>query len=184
MNRMWLAHAMTLIRLPLAALFWLVAGDARWAIAVVAAAAVTDALDGRLARRALRRGATGTIAHIGTWLDPLCDKLFAVAVLVALAVRLDVPLRLLALVATRDILVIPLVALYHVVPPDRRAHHELRASRAGKLTTAAQFAAIIAFLLEPPATAMLAIAIATAALGLVTALGYIRAARNWRTQPQ
>ena len=89
---MWLAHAMTLLRLPLAAL---------WAIAVVAA----------------RR----------------CDRC---------------------------------------------------ASRAGKLTTAAQFAAIIAFLLEPPPSAILAIATATAALGFVTALGYIRAARRWRTQPQ
>ncbi|MBZ0238064.1 MAG: CDP-alcohol phosphatidyltransferase family protein, partial [Deltaproteobacteria bacterium] len=60
---MWLAHALTVIRLPLAALFWVLATRPPYAAAVIAAAALTDMLDGRVARRALRRGAAGRVAE-------------------------------------------------------------------------------------------------------------------------
>ena len=46
--------------------------------AVLGAAAVTDVLDGHLARR------SGATSGVGSWLDPICDKLFVGAVLVAL----------------------------------------------------------------------------------------------------
>src|SRR5688572_21691773 len=38
---MWLAHALTLSRIPLAAVFWLTYGDRRWSIALVMLAALT-----------------------------------------------------------------------------------------------------------------------------------------------
>ena len=39
---MWLAHALTLVRIPLAALFWFVATDRVWGAVVIGVAALTE----------------------------------------------------------------------------------------------------------------------------------------------
>jgi phosphatidylglycerophosphate synthase len=64
----WLAHALTLSRIPLALALWWTWGDPVWSVAIVAAAALTDTADGRVARWAQRRGARGP--DIGGWLEP------------------------------------------------------------------------------------------------------------------
>src|SRR5512144_2664475 len=81
-ERVWLAHALTLSRIPLAVGLWWLWGEPAWSAALVVAAAVTDVADGRVARRARRRGATGP--DIGGWLDPAADKLFVAIVLAAI----------------------------------------------------------------------------------------------------
>lgn len=162
---------MSLVRLPLAAVFWWVATERVWAAALVGVAALTDALDGRLARRALARGASGWSAGIGGWLDPLCDKLFAIAAIVALGVRLDVPLAWLALVVLRDLLVVPLTAIYVLGPWRRRDGRPLRASVLGKATTVAQFVTVLALLLAVPGGFWFALA--TAALGAAATIAYV-----------
>jgi len=170
----WLAHALTLVRIPLAALFWFVATDRVWGAVVIGVAALTDVLDGRVARRALRRGATGHAAEAGAWLDPLCDKLFAVTVLVALAVRVDTPIGMLALVATRELVVGPLAIAYRMMPSRQRYQWDFHASRAGKHATVAQFVAVTAFVVALPGAAVLAVV--AAAFGLVAVVGYVRRA--------
>src|ERR1700749_5136055 len=96
-----LPNALSLARLPLGGLFWaaLARGPqhAELPFAVLAAAAVTDVLDGWIARR---RGTDP--AGMGSWLDPICDKLFVGAVIVALYVERHTPLVLLALVVARE----------------------------------------------------------------------------------
>lgn len=171
---MWLAHALTLVRIPLAALFWFVATDRMLGASIIGVAALTDVLDGRVARRALRRGATGRVAEAGAWLDPLCDKLFAVTVLVALAVRVDTPIGLLALVATRELVVGPLAIAYRLMPSRRRFRWDFHASRAGKHATVAQFVAAGAFVVALPGAAVLAVI--AAVFGLVAVVGYVRRA--------
>ena len=83
---MWPAHALTLTRIPIAiAMFW---ASGLLAVVLVALAALTDALDGNVARWLKRRG--HTTPDIGGWLDPLVDKLFvAIVVIALLAVVLD-----------------------------------------------------------------------------------------------
>jgi phosphatidylglycerophosphate synthase len=59
---------LSILRVPLAALF--VIAQTPWArSAILAAAALSDLLDGFWARRA---GGS----RVGTWLDPVCDKIF------------------------------------------------------------------------------------------------------------
>ena len=74
------------------------------ALGVMALAAVTDMLDGIIARR---RGVS--TAGMGSWLDPICDKLFVGAVLAALHFERGVPLSLLALIVARELMQLPMV---------------------------------------------------------------------------
>lgn len=114
-------------------------GDVIAAI-VFAIAALTDGLDGYIARR------SGSITTFGTLMDPLADKLLVVAALVSL-VSLD---RLEAWIAmviiSREIAVTglrTLAAEQGVV---------VAASWMGKVKTALQVAAIIALIATDPAT--------------------------------
>jgi cardiolipin synthase (CMP-forming) len=175
----WLAHALTLSRVPLAAVFWVVASRPTAALVVLGAAALTDLADGPIARRARRRGASGRFADAGAWLDPMCDKLFAVVVLVALAVHLDTPIAILALIAAREIIVVPLVLAYRVSALRHRYHHDFHAAPVGKVATAAQLVGVAAILLGVPGIAVVAVVVA--ALGLIAAFSYLaRAAYQLR----
>src|SRR5260370_36630690 len=74
-------NLLSLARLPMGALFWQVVDDVPAHLIgpflALAAAAVTDVLDGYLAPR---RGVT---SGVGAWLDPICDQVFLGAVLAA-----------------------------------------------------------------------------------------------------
>src|SRR5579875_68729 len=79
---------------------WLVLGPHAdgWALGVLAGAAVTDWLDGKLARL-LRQE-----SRLGRLLDPAADRLYIIATLVALSVRSIVPWWLTAVLVGRDLL--------------------------------------------------------------------------------
>jgi phosphatidylglycerophosphate synthase len=72
-----LPSALSLARLPLAAVFPLAANEIV-AVTLLVAAAATDVLDGWCARR------LGRVTFTGTLLDPLMDKLFVVGVVTSL----------------------------------------------------------------------------------------------------
>lgn len=162
---MWLAHALTLSRLPIAAALWYAYGD-RWSsLALVALAALTDAADGNVARFLQRRGRTGP--DIGGWLDPLVDKLFVVSVLALVLFRAGEPL-VVVLVGARELLFVPLAALYAARRPRLGRLH---ADPIGKAATIAQFVALAA-VLAAPAWALPA-AVVAAALGLAAVAHYV-----------
>lgn len=78
---------------------WLVwRGDDLVALVVLVVAVSTDFVDGLVARR------LGQISKLGQFLDPLADRLFIAAVVVALTIREVVPLWLVAVVILRDVL--------------------------------------------------------------------------------
>ena len=168
---MWLAHALTLSRIPLALALWRTWGDPAWSAAIVALAALTDTADGRVARWAKRRGAGGP--DIGGWLDPAVDKLFVAVVLAAIWVRAPLahPTAVIALVGARELVLVPLIAIYLA---RRRPHAPLRADRLGKLATVAQFIALCVIAVAP-SLALPAAAIA-GGLGLVAAGHYVATA--------
>ncbi|HEY6477879.1 MAG TPA: CDP-alcohol phosphatidyltransferase family protein, partial [Polyangia bacterium] len=139
------------------------------AFAVMAAAAATDVLDGTLARR---RGVD--LAGVGSWLDPICDKLFVGAVLAALYVERRVPLGLLALVVARELLQLPMSIVYRAVPILRRwLRYDFRASILGKAATIAQFLAIAALVAGAPPRLPVYLAFA---LGIGALVDYCRRA--------
>ena len=166
--------------MPLGGLFWLALGPgarsttahAVAALGVMGLAAVTDMLDGYLARR---RG--DDLAGAGTWLDPVCDKLFVGAVLGALHFQRGVSLGLLALIVTRELLQLPMAVVYRVVPA---LHHwlkyDFRASALGKAATCAQFLAIAVLVIGVPDRPARAVAFLAFALGVTALADYVRRA--------
>jgi|SRR5688572_13257915 phosphatidylglycerophosphate synthase len=161
---MWIAHALTLSRIPLAIALWWAYGDAAATVTLVGLAALTDTLDGHVARAMKRRGVRGP--DIGGWLDPLVDKLFVVAALVVIAGH-GGDLRVLALIGARELVMVPLVAIYLA---RSRPHRELRADVYGKAATVAQFVAL-AIVLGAPSWGLPA-AIVAAVLGLTAVVHY------------
>lgn len=162
---MWIAHALTLSRVPLAIALWWVWGDPLWAAVLIALAAFTDAADGRVARWARRRGSAGP--DIGGWLDPAIDKLFVMIVLAAVWTHTH-QLWVIALIGARELVLVPLIAVYLA---RRMPHRPLRADSFGKLATVAQFIALCVIAIAPAAA--LPAAVVTAVLGLAAAGHYI-----------
>lgn len=159
---MWPAHALTLSRVPLAIGLWFVHGIP--AVALVGVAALTDMLDGTVARWLQRRGHTSP--DIGGWLDPLVDKLFVVIVLASVAREVDPAILL--LLAAREILQVPVAIVYlarHV------ALRELHADLLGKVATVVQLIAL-GVVLGLPRFALPAALIA-GAFGIAAAVHYL-----------
>src|SRR5262245_32930791 len=121
MRRVWLAHGLTLSRIPLALALWWQWGDPARSVAIIALAGLSDVADGMVARWVKRRGGGGP--DIGGWLDPAVDKLFVAIVLSAIWVHTQ-QLAVIALIGARELVLVPLVAVYLAV---RKPHGQLRA---------------------------------------------------------
>ena len=165
---------LSVARLPLAAAFPFVVSRPPLALGVIAIAGLSDVLDGWYARK------FGQVTATGAALDPLTDKAFVVTVATTLVVlRLLSPLDL-ALLATRELIELPLVLWIAV---SRRARKS-RAARAsanvpGKLATALQFVAVALCLLRATETRVAVVAAAVA--GAIAAIAYwARALREVR----
>lgn len=166
---MWLAHALTLSRIPIALAFWATYGNAALSFALVLLAALTDAADGNVARWARRRsGDTGPSA--GEWLDPVADKIFILVVLGAIQVHDPAPWGLVALIVARELVLIPLAGLYRIVAHGR-GDHAFQADPIGKAATVAELVAIGTLIVYRPLLAPLALS--AAALGLLAVAHYI-----------
>lgn len=171
-----LPNLLSLSRLPLGGVFWVALGPtptmthAVLAIGVMALAAVTDVLDGTIARR---RGMS--TAGMGSWLDPICDKLFVGAVLAALHFERGVPLWLLAVIVARELMQLPMVLVYRAFPTLRHwLRYDFRASHLGKAATIVQFLAIGSLVMGWPAA--IPFAWGAFGLGLVALADYVRRA--------
>ncbi len=127
------ADALTALRLPLAAAFVLVT-DPGWRFAILAVAAGSDLLDGRIARRF---GAS----RLGVFLDPVADKLFMAAAfwVVLVSGRLE-PYEI-AGVLLRDI--VAAIAFVATLRAGRPSSIPARAG--GKAVTLAQNLTLLAF---------------------------------------
>ena len=78
-------------------LIWLILTDHNsWALGVLIAAGLSDYLDGVVAR------ATGQVSRLGEVLDPVADRLYIAATLIAMAIQSIIPWWLLALLLARD----------------------------------------------------------------------------------
>jgi cardiolipin synthase (CMP-forming) len=125
----------------LAAAFPFVFRDAVRAIAVMAAAGLSDVLDGWVARNLQQETPTGAV------LDGVMDKLFALTVLVTLVLgHLLSPFEATVLSLREVIEALILVAALVLRPHSTGAHRPSNAL--GKLTTVFQFATVVLVLLE------------------------------------
>ena len=142
------AHLLSLARLPLAALVWWRPADNAFVLALLGAALVTDVLDGRIGRR--RHADARGLAHVGSWLDPLCDKAFMASAAAAVVISRGLPLHLVALVLWRDAATLVLALVFRVFAGRARfGAHDFRARVSGKLTTGVQGLALVCALFWP-----------------------------------
>jgi cardiolipin synthase len=81
---------------PLFLWLFLFAHEDAWSVAVLAVGGTTDWVDGFLARR------LGQVSRLGELLDPLADRLYILATLVALTIREVVPWWLAAALLVRE----------------------------------------------------------------------------------
>lgn len=159
---------LSLSRLPLAGLVWALPAAAEPLLMLMALAALTDYLDGHIARALRTRGVQ--VPRWGAWLDPLCDKVFSVSVLGALYLRWEVPVVMLLLLGTRELLLLPLMLAYGLVRMLRGINYDFSAALIGKLTTVVQLAAVVMLLVMPPYAAPMVIT--AAAVGALAAAHY------------
>jgi len=158
-------NLISLVRVPLAALFVGVAHRPLIALAVLALAGISDMLDGWYARRFRKATATGAVV------DPITDKLFVTVVVITLWLDGRLPLWGVILLAARELGELPLVAWWTVSRPRRRARAEHpKANVPGKAATTLQFAAVSAALFASSATAALLVAAGIA--GALAAASY------------
>lgn len=102
-----LPNVITLGRVILVPLvFWLlVTGQTQAAFFAFVIAGLSDAVDGYLAKT------FGWKTELGSYLDPLADKLLLVSIFLALGVAGDLPLWLVIAVVSRDILIVIAIML-------------------------------------------------------------------------
>lgn len=136
-------NALTVVRLLMVPVFVVVAwvgldrgSDAwqTWAAVIFGAAAITDLLDGELARR------TNRVTAFGKIVDPIADKALTGSALVLLSWFGLLPWWVTALIIAREVVVT--VLRFWVIK-----HGVIAASRGGKVKTALQIIAITLYLL-------------------------------------
>jgi cardiolipin synthase len=89
---------------------WAIAsGRMQLAFLLFLAAAISDAIDGFLAKR------FGMKTELGAYLDPLADKVLIVSIYVTLGITGVIPLWIVILVVSRDIMIVGAIILSWVV---------------------------------------------------------------------
>ncbi len=166
------ANLVSFARVPLAAAFALWP-DFGVRLAVLAAAAATDLLDGALARR------LGP-SRLGAWMDPVADKIFMLTAFGTLAVSGALAWLEVAGVLLRDVMA-PAGYLASVVV--RRPLAVPPARVGGKAVTVGQTLTLFAWLLESSLLRPLAWATAAMALYALADYGRLAVKRMERPQP-
>ena len=133
------ANQLTILRLIFVPCFvvLLVYGHVAAAMLLFVLAGVTDGLDGLIARRLGQRTA------LGSYLDPMADKLLLTAAFVTLSVpsvplAVHIPVWLTILTISRDLLIALSALIIHL----KTGHSEFPPSMLGKWTTASQLVTV------------------------------------------
>jgi CDP-diacylglycerol--glycerol-3-phosphate 3-phosphatidyltransferase/cardiolipin synthase len=160
---------LSLCRLPLAAAFPFAARPVV-GLAIMAAAGLSDVLDGWYARRFRQQTPTGAV------LDGIMDKLFVLAVAVTLVVHGTLTVVEALVLGARELGEAPLVvvSLVRRAPRLEDVAAPRTANALGKVATVLQFVAV--------AMAMLAAPLRTPAIGVTGVVGAVAAVSYWRRE--
>lgn len=129
------ANQLTILRMLFVPCFvlLLIYDHPKWATTIFLIAAVTDGLDGLLARKLQQK------TVLGSFLDPMADKLLLTAAFVTLTIPslpllLHIPTWLTVLTISRDVIIAVSVLIIHL----QTQHTKFPPSLLGKCTTAVQ----------------------------------------------
>ncbi len=170
------ANQITILRLVFVPVFTILVIGQHYsgALAVLAAAAISDALDGTVARRFKQE------TPLGVALDPIADKILMTTAYLTLAFLGALPWWLTILVISRDVAILMTALLISLVAGYRPFHPSLL----GKASTAAQVAtlfAAVSWKAQVPFVTRLmvqACVYLTAAFTLATAIHYLIVCRH------
>jgi|NGEPerStandDraft_6_1074524.scaffolds.fasta_scaffold00830_7 cardiolipin synthase len=144
------------------------------ALAIFLVAAITDIVDGYVARR------FGMGSPLGAWLDPIVDKLFLVSTFVVFALpstptRLHIPIWLLVLTIFRDVFIVVICLVLFLALGIR----DFPPSILGKLTTFLEISTVVAILLVN--VSRMPVIVATTCMQLVAVFATVSALHySWR----
>lgn len=155
------AGLLTLSRIPLGVAFLILAADQPWALAILAAAATSDVLDGAVARARHETSAAGEVA------DPIADKFFALCAVTGLLRAGLVDAVSAAALLTREF---GLMVLFVHVTWQGGPRGAVKALPLGKVTTVVQFLAVCALVGRSPVAMMFVSA--TAGFGILALAAY------------
>ena len=164
-----IANWITLVRIVLIPLFTilLMNGAFDQALWVFLAAAASDALDGFVARMFSQK------TTLGSYLDPIADKLMLSTAFITLAVLKQIPGWLTVVVISRDVIIIIGVAVLFL----NQMRLDIKPSIISKMTTAFQVLVILVVLssvyVQWPVAARAGIVYITLVLTVVSGLHYI-----------
>ena len=135
-----LPNLITIFRIVLIPFFlnFLVYGYTEYALITFVVAGLTDAVDGTVARL------THTKSELGAILDPLADKMLALAAFIALTILGKIPVWLTLTVVFRDVIIVTGSAVIYLMGYDLK----IRPVIMGKLTTFFQLSLIVASLVS------------------------------------
>jgi cardiolipin synthase len=155
-------NLLTLLRICLAPFLVATVLENNYALGfgLFAAAGLTDALDGLLARLLRQR------TMLGQYLDPVADKLLLSTLFVVLTYKGLIPARVTVLVFGRDLAILVVAAILYAAVGRR----EFKPSLLGKANTLAQVSAVAAVLLHQLTAAHWLVVFCTVALGATVAL--------------
>ncbi len=153
-------------------IFWLLlTGQSKIAFFVFVCAGISDAVDGYLAKR-FNWG-----SELGSYLDPLADKLLIVSIFIALGVRNELPLWLVIAVVSRDIIIVTAVLLAWLLDRQPTRIKPLAVSKVNTLMQILLAATVLAdeaFSLGLDTTRLVLVWL-TGALTLLSLAAYLRA---------
>jgi len=137
------------------------------ALLVFSIAAITDGLDGLWAKY------FDQYSLLGSYLDPIADKLLLSSAFISLAVLKILPAWLAVLVLSRDILIVTGIAVFAITG----IHLELKPSLVSKFTTVLQMLTIITTMLDFMVSSVYTLKVTffwlTAGLTITSGLHYI-----------
>lgn len=160
-----LPNLLSAARIPLALAFPFVRGRLG-SLAILAAAGVTDVLDGYFARR------MGQASPLGAMVDGVADKVFSTSVVGTLLRRGMLSPISAALLASRELGELPLAARALARREAHLVRHDRKANVLGKLATTLELGTLVAALLG--ARHRRGLVVATAGLGALAAFSYWR----------
>jgi cardiolipin synthase len=138
-----------------------------WALVLFIAAAISDAVDGLLARLLHQR------TELGSYLDPAADKMLSASSFITLAVLNILPGWLAVVVISRDVIISIGILIFFFTSRSLK----IKPSLAGKMTTLFQLSTVILallFTLTPPVPYLMDFFIgATAFLTIISGLQYV-----------
>ncbi|MGE0784962.1 MAG: CDP-alcohol phosphatidyltransferase family protein [Sandaracinaceae bacterium] len=186
-----IANGLSLSRVPLALALWIAPSSAAWVLSVIAVAGLTDVLDGWVVRRARREawaeGDPGAYAaHVarGEVIDGFADKIFVGSTVLALWFVARPAWWALGALLAREVLLVPAMIAYRLLPPERRRKVDFTAGPVGKAATFFQLTALVAGFLEQELVFRPAAVLAGGLGALAAAIYVARAARARHAPPR